>query len=87
MDVSEVLVHILVVLLAAKAAAEISERVGVPAVVGEILAGILVGPSVWASSVRTRSFGSWVSSASSCCSWRSASAWTFGSSARWAGPR
>ncbi len=46
MDVSEVLVHILVVLLAAKAAAEISERVGVPAVVGEILAGILVGPSV-----------------------------------------
>ncbi len=46
MDVSEVLLHILVVLLAAKAAAEISERVGVPAVVGEILAGIIVGPSV-----------------------------------------
>jgi Kef-type K+ transport system membrane component KefB len=46
MDVAEVLVHILVVLLAAKAAAEISERVGVPPVVGEILAGILVGPSV-----------------------------------------
>jgi Kef-type K+ transport system membrane component KefB len=46
MDVTEVLVHILVVLLAAKAAAEISERVGVPPVVGEILAGILVGPSM-----------------------------------------
>ena len=46
MDVAEVLLHILVVLLAAKAAAEISERVGVPPVVGEILAGILVGPSM-----------------------------------------
>lgn len=46
MDVTEVLLHILVVLLAAKAAAEISERVGMPAVVGEIVAGILIGPSV-----------------------------------------
>ncbi len=46
MDVSEVLLHILVVLLAAKAAAEVSERVGVPPVVGEILAGVLVGPSM-----------------------------------------
>jgi Kef-type K+ transport system membrane component KefB len=46
MDVAEVLLHILVVLLAAKAAAEISERVGVPPVVGEILAGVLVGPSM-----------------------------------------
>jgi Kef-type K+ transport system membrane component KefB len=46
MDVSEVLLHILVVLLAAKAAAEVSERIGVPPVVGEILAGILVGPSM-----------------------------------------
>jgi Kef-type K+ transport system membrane component KefB len=33
------------VLLAAKLAAEVAERVGVPAVVGEILAGVLVGPS------------------------------------------
>ena len=46
MDVGEVLVHILVVLVAAKAAAEVSERIGVPAVVGEIVAGIIVGPSV-----------------------------------------
>src|SRR4051812_32361704 len=46
MDVGEVLVHILVVLVAAKVAAEVSERVGVPAVVGEILAGIIVGPSL-----------------------------------------
>ena len=46
MDIGEVLVHILVVLVAAKVAAEISERVGVPAVVGEILAGIIIGPSL-----------------------------------------
>src|SRR4051794_24761375 len=46
MDVGEVLVHILVVLVAAKVAAEVSERIGVPAVVGEIVAGIIVGPSL-----------------------------------------
>ena len=46
MDVTKVLLDILVVLLAAKAAAEISERVGIPVVVGEILAGVVVGPSV-----------------------------------------
>lgn len=40
-----VLLHILVVLIAAKVAAEVAERVGVPAVVGEILAGVLIGPS------------------------------------------
>lgn len=42
-----VFVDILVVLVAAKLAAELSERVGIPAVVGEIVAGILVGPSVF----------------------------------------
>ena len=46
MDVAEVLRDILVVLIAAKAAAELAERLGIPAVVGEIVAGILVGPSV-----------------------------------------
>ena len=46
MDVGQVLVHILVVLVAAKVAAEVSERIGVPAVVGEIVAGIIVGPSL-----------------------------------------
>src|SRR5258706_2132926 len=45
MTVTEVLLDILVVLLAAKAAAEVAERVHVPPVVGEILAGILIGPS------------------------------------------
>ncbi len=45
MSVTTVLLHLLVVLVAAKLAAEIAERIGVPAVVGEILAGILIGPS------------------------------------------
>ena len=42
-----IFVDILIVLVAAKLAAELSERVGVPAVVGEIVAGILIGPSVF----------------------------------------
>ena len=46
MDVTEVLRDILIVLVAAKVAAELAERVGVPAVVGEIVAGILIGPSL-----------------------------------------
>jgi len=40
------LVDILIVLFAAKIAAELAERVGLPAVVGEILAGIAAGPSL-----------------------------------------
>src|SRR4051794_33860186 len=46
MDLTHVLSDILVVLVAAKVAAELAERVGAPAVVGEILAGILIGPSM-----------------------------------------
>ena len=46
MDVNAVLLDILIVLVAAKAAAEVAERVGTPAVVGEIVAGLVVGPSV-----------------------------------------
>jgi Kef-type K+ transport system membrane component KefB len=45
-DIASVLSDILVVLVAAKLAAELAERIGVPAVVGEIVAGVLVGPSV-----------------------------------------
>jgi Kef-type K+ transport system membrane component KefB len=45
-DVIEVLLDILVVLVAAKLAAELAERVKIPAVVAEIVAGIVVGPSV-----------------------------------------
>ncbi len=46
MDVNRILLDILVVLLAAKVAAELADRVGIPAVVGEIFAGVIVGPSV-----------------------------------------
>jgi Kef-type K+ transport system membrane component KefB len=46
LDVTEVLRDILIVLVAAKVAAELAERVGVPPVVGEILAGIIIGPSL-----------------------------------------
>jgi Kef-type K+ transport system membrane component KefB len=45
MSVTRILLDILVVLVAAKLAAEGSERLGVPAVVGEIVAGVVVGPS------------------------------------------
>jgi len=43
---ADLLVDLLVILVAAKAVAEVAERVGVPAVVGEMVAGVLVGPSV-----------------------------------------
>ena len=44
--VTAVLFDILIVLVAAKVAAEVAERIGVPAVAAEIVAGILIGPSV-----------------------------------------
>ena len=46
LEIGRLLRDILVVLLAAKLAAEVAERIGVPAVLGEILAGILIGPSL-----------------------------------------
>lgn len=46
MDVTSALLDILVVLLAAKAASELAERLSLPSVVGEIVAGVLIGPSV-----------------------------------------
>lgn len=46
MDISDILLHLIVVLVAAKLAAEGAERLGVPAVVGEIVAGMIIGPSV-----------------------------------------
>ena len=45
-DLARLLLDLLIVLAAAKLAAEGAERIGVPAVLGEIVAGILVGPSV-----------------------------------------
>ncbi len=46
MDVNAILLDILVVLVAAKIAAEIADRINIPAVVAEIAAGILIGPSL-----------------------------------------
>jgi Kef-type K+ transport system membrane component KefB len=46
LDVTEVLRDILIVLVAAKVAAELAERIGIPPVIGEIAAGILIGPSL-----------------------------------------
>jgi Kef-type K+ transport system membrane component KefB len=46
MNVGAVLLDVLVVLVAAKVAAEIAERINVPGVVAEIIAGVVIGPSV-----------------------------------------
>src|SRR3712207_6293608 len=43
---ADVLVDLFVVLLAAKLGDELFKRIGQPAIVGEILAGVAVGPSV-----------------------------------------
>ena len=55
MSVNELLFGILVVLVFAKIAAELAERVGIPAVVGEIVAGVAIGPSMlgWVEPNRT----------------------------------
>lgn len=47
-DLARLLLDLLVVICAAKLAAEGAERIGVPAVLGEIVAGVVVGPSVLA---------------------------------------
>jgi len=46
LSASEILLDLLVILVAAKAVAEVAERVGLPAVAGEMVAGLLVGPSL-----------------------------------------
>ncbi len=45
-DLARLLLDLLIVIAAAKLLAELAERVRVPAVLGEILAGIVIGPSV-----------------------------------------
>ncbi len=44
-DLARLLLDLLIVLLAAKLAAEVAERLRLPAVLGEILAGVAIGPS------------------------------------------
>ena len=46
MDAAEILTDLFIVLLAAKLGDEVFKRIGQPAIVGEILAGVLVGPSL-----------------------------------------
>ncbi len=46
LDLARLLLDLLIVIVVAKAAAELAERLRVPAVLGEILAGVLIGPSV-----------------------------------------
>ena len=45
-DVARLLLDLLIVLAAARLAAEIAERLRIPAVLGEIAAGVVIGPSV-----------------------------------------
>lgn len=45
-DLGRLLLDLLIVLAAAKIGAELSERLRVPAVLGEIVAGVVIGPSV-----------------------------------------
>ena len=45
LDVGRILLELALILGAAKLVAELAERIGVPAVLGEILAGIIIGPS------------------------------------------
>ncbi|MGZ4208759.1 MAG: cation:proton antiporter [Actinomycetota bacterium] len=47
MDVGSLLLRLLAVLVAARVAAEIAERLRQPAVLAEILVGIVLGPSVF----------------------------------------
>ncbi|MFM7409300.1 MAG: cation:proton antiporter [Actinomycetota bacterium] len=47
LDIGRILLELALILCAAKLIAEVAERLGVPAVLGEILAGILIGPSVF----------------------------------------
>src|SRR5512139_310808 len=57
-DVLMLIVQLAVLLVTARGLAEVAQRVGQPSVVGEILAGILLGPS--ALSNPALSFGKWL---------------------------
>ncbi len=57
-DVLVLVVQIAVLLFTARALGEIAQRLGQPSVVGEILAGILLGPSVLSSLFPA--FGAWI---------------------------
>lgn len=45
LDIGRILLELALILVAAKLIGELAEKIGVPAVLGEILAGIIIGPS------------------------------------------
>lgn len=45
-DLALILGNLLIIILVARLAAELAERIKIPAVLGEIIAGIIIGPSV-----------------------------------------
>lgn len=45
LDIGRILLELALILAAAKLIGELAERIGVPAVLGEILAGVVIGPS------------------------------------------
>jgi len=57
-DILALIIQIAVLLLAARGLGEIAQRLGQPSVVGEILAGILLGPSLLSSMIPA--VGSWI---------------------------
>ncbi|MEY3147366.1 MAG: Sodium/hydrogen exchanger family, partial [Actinomycetota bacterium] len=44
-DLALILGNLLIIIIVARLAAELAERVKIPAVLGEIVAGIIIGPS------------------------------------------
>jgi Kef-type K+ transport system membrane component KefB/predicted amino acid-binding ACT domain protein len=46
LDFGSIFLNLAIILVVAKLAAELSERAGIPAVLGEIVAGIIIGPSM-----------------------------------------
>jgi Kef-type K+ transport system membrane component KefB/predicted amino acid-binding ACT domain protein len=46
LNIGRILLDLTIILIVAKVAAEVSDRIHVPAVIGEIVAGIMIGPSV-----------------------------------------
>ncbi|HEX8384574.1 MAG TPA: cation:proton antiporter, partial [Rubricoccaceae bacterium] len=57
-DVLVLLVQVAVLLFSARALGEVAQRLGQPSVVGEILAGILLGPSLLSTFVPAA--GAWI---------------------------
>jgi Kef-type K+ transport system membrane component KefB len=62
MEFRDLLLGLVLVWLAAKAASEGMQRIGQTAVLGELLAGVIIGPS-WGSCTSRRCSTPWLNSA------------------------